>query len=65
MDARVRVLFGSAVFLVLLNVVAAILFSTLGAGFVGLVKLALILTGAFAVTGIVMLASRLRSAKAL
>jgi hypothetical protein len=64
MNASVKLLFGIAFLLVLLNLVAAILFSTLGVGFVGLVKVALLLTGAFALIGMAfMLARGLRRAK--
>jgi hypothetical protein len=51
-DRAVAILFGAAFMLVLLNLIAALLFATLGMAFVGMVKAAMWLTGAFAIVGL-------------
>ena len=50
-DVTVSILFGTALLLVLLNVIAATLIAVLGTAYVGLLKAALLLTAAFAVVG--------------
>jgi hypothetical protein len=53
-DAAVSILFGIAMLLMLLNVIAAALIAVWGLAYVGLLKAALLLTAAFAVAGIVL-----------
>jgi len=50
----VSILFGIAMLLMLLNVIAAALIAVWGLAYVGLLKAALLLTAAFAVAGIVL-----------
>ena len=65
-DAAVSILFGIAVLLILLNVIAAALIAVWGMAYVGLEKAALLLTAAFAVVGMVFgLVRGLRSGSAI
>jgi hypothetical protein len=66
MNSTLKTLFGITFLLVLLNVVAAVLFSTLGFDFAGLVKVALLLTSAYALIAMTFMFVRgLRGPKAL
>jgi len=65
-DTAASILFGIALLLILLNVIAAALIAVWGMAYVGLVKAALLLTGAFAVVGMVVgLMRGLRSGRAI
>ncbi len=50
-DSTTMILFGAAFLLVLFNVTSALLFATSGPAFLGMVKAAMGLAGAFAIVG--------------
>jgi len=65
-DTTVSIMFGSALFLILLNGIAAALIAGSGMSYLGLAKAALMLTAAFAVVGMVIgLMRGLRSGRAM
>ena len=50
-DPAASILFGIALFLIVLNLVAAAVFARLGFAYLGLVEAAMLMTGAFALVG--------------
>jgi hypothetical protein len=50
-DTAMMMMFGGALLLVLLNLISALLFATLGMAFLAMVKAAMGLTAAFAIMG--------------
>lgn len=50
-DPAASILFGVALFLIVLNAAAAAVFARLGLAYIGLVEAAMLLTGAFALIG--------------